>query len=127
MNKKLIARIVLLAALIAFAVWTVKKRSKRVEEYAFKLGELKDHVAKASKLDVGKIALGVARLEPKDRKDISRAQDLARKGDRRGLLRLIDRNARGVQARPRPRPRPRPRRRPRPRPRRVPRGGGQRR
>ena len=114
MNKKLIARIVLLAALVAFAVWTMKKRSKRVEEYAFKLGELKDHVAKASKLDVGKIALGVARLNPKDRRDINCAQDLARKGDRRGLLRLIERNARGIKAKPRPRPRPR----------RVPRGGG---
>jgi len=122
MNKKLIARIVLLAALVTFAVWAMKKRSKRVEEYAFKLGELKDHVAKANRLDIGKIALGVARLKPKDRRDIVRAQDLARKGDRRGLLRLIERNSRGVKPKPRPRPRPRPKPRPRPR-----RGGGKRR
>ena len=120
MNKKLIARIVLLAALVTFAVWAMKKRSKRVEEYAFKLGELKDHVAKANRLDIGKIALGVARLKPKDRRDIVRAQDLARKGDRRGLLRLIERNSRGVKPKPRPRPRPKPRPRPR-------RGGGKRR
>lgn len=94
-KKSMNPRAILVAALVIVALaWAVRSYMKKREKYQADASELKKHVASGEKIDVAKVAVGVAKLKPKDRSEITRASRLALKKDRKGLLELIDKNVR---------------------------------
>lgn len=93
-KKNTYPRAILIVALVIALAWIVRSHMKRREKYQAEASELKKHIASGKKIDIAKVAVGVAKLKPKDRSEVTRASRLAIKNDRKGLLELIDKNVR---------------------------------